>query len=146
LFEEGAREPHDRLLARFPALAARLEGAPPDSAVAGMGPLARAATARVRGRVVLLGDAAGYVDALTGEGLSLALEAALALPAALRRGAGEAALVAFDLDAARRYTRYEAVARFALGVARRPELRRAVLRAGARHPGALARLVGWAVA
>jgi flavin-dependent dehydrogenase len=146
LCEEGAREPHDRLLARFPRLAARLAGAPPESAVAGMGPLARAARSRVRGRVVLLGDAAGYVDALTGEGLSLAFEAALALPAALRRGAGQGALAAYDVEAGRRYTRYEAVARLALGLARRPDLRRAALRAGARHPQVLARLVGWAVA
>ena len=34
---------------------------------------------RVAGRVLLVGDAAGYVDALTGEGLSLALTGAAAL-------------------------------------------------------------------
>jgi flavin-dependent dehydrogenase len=36
--------------------------------------------------VLLVGDAAGYVDALTGEGVSLALLSAQALVAALRTG------------------------------------------------------------
>lgn len=62
-------------LARFPLLAARL----PDTAggrVRGAGPLRQQARTRVAGRVLFVGDAAGYVDALTGEGLTLALTAA----------------------------------------------------------------------
>jgi flavin-dependent dehydrogenase len=38
---------------------------------------------RVRGRVLLVGDAAGYEDALTGEGVSLAVRQAAAAVAAL---------------------------------------------------------------
>ena len=38
------------------------------------------------GRIALVGDAAGYVDALTGEGLSLGFESALALADALAAG------------------------------------------------------------
>ena len=147
LCEEAARDRHERLLGRFPRLAARLAAAPADSAVAGAGPLLRPARGRRRDRVVLLGDAAGYVDALTGEGLSLAFEAALGLaraaPAALRR---PEALAAWEVDVARRHHRYEACARLALALARRPDLRRAFLREAARHPRAFARLVGWAVA
>ena len=58
---------------RFPILAEKLGGAELDSSARGAGPLARAARARTADRFALLGDAAGYVDAITGEGLSLAL-------------------------------------------------------------------------
>jgi len=69
------RGPFDTHLARFPALARRL---PPAAATAvrGAGPLRQRVRARVAGRVLLVGDAAGYIDALTGEGISLALATA----------------------------------------------------------------------
>lgn len=73
-------------LAGFPALRARLAGAEPASAVLGAGPLRQAATRRVAGRVLLVGDAAGYVDALTGEGIALGLAGARAAVAALVAG------------------------------------------------------------
>ncbi|MCS7475890.1 NAD(P)/FAD-dependent oxidoreductase [Umezawaea endophytica] len=66
-------------LAAFPELAARLAGAPPASAVRGAGPLRQRTSGRVAGRVLLVGDAAGYIDALTGEGLALSLTAAAEL-------------------------------------------------------------------
>ncbi|MDI5963042.1 NAD(P)/FAD-dependent oxidoreductase [Streptantibioticus silvisoli] len=71
----GDREPFDRLLPRFPVLCRRLRGADA-TAVRGAGPLRQTATARVAGRVLLVGDAAGYLDALTGEGIALALACA----------------------------------------------------------------------
>jgi flavin-dependent dehydrogenase len=40
------------------------------------GPLRQRVTSRSAGRVLLVGDAAGYIDALTGEGLGIALRAA----------------------------------------------------------------------
>jgi flavin-dependent dehydrogenase len=40
----------------------------------------------VAGRVLLVGDAAGYVDALTGEGIALALASAEAVVRCLRAG------------------------------------------------------------
>lgn len=43
------------------------------------GPLRQNASSRVAGRVLLVGDAAGYIDALTGEGMGLAFSAAQAL-------------------------------------------------------------------
>lgn len=64
----GSFEEH---LASFPELALRLEGADPVSTALGAGPLAQRATSRVVGRVLLVGDAGGYVDALTGEGLAV---------------------------------------------------------------------------
>jgi flavin-dependent dehydrogenase len=62
-------------LEEFPALRDRIEGHPhePDRAA---GPLRQNVSSRTAGRVLLVGDAAGYVDALTGEGLGLAFGAA----------------------------------------------------------------------
>lgn len=49
----------------------------------GCGPLRQLVSRRVEGRVLLVGDAAGYEDALTGEGISLALKQAAAVVAAI---------------------------------------------------------------
>jgi len=61
----------DDHLREFPALAARLAEAThgPDRAA---GPLRQRVKSQAAGRVMLVGDAAGYVDALTGEGLGIA--------------------------------------------------------------------------
>lgn len=67
------KDPFDVLLRSFPELSARLEGAPQASRVMGAGPFGQRAVRRVAGRVLLVGDAAGYVDALTGEGIGLGL-------------------------------------------------------------------------
>lgn len=69
------RAPYEEQLAGFPGLAARL----PASAATptrGAGPLRQPVRAPVAGRTLLVGDAAGYIDALTGEGLTTALAAA----------------------------------------------------------------------
>lgn len=65
----------DSHLAEFPALRERIAGHAhgPDRAA---GPLRQKVSHRSAGRVLLVGDAAGYVDALTGEGLGLAFGAA----------------------------------------------------------------------
>jgi len=70
-------------LARFPSLQARLGGATPLGEVLGAGPLRQRARSRVAGRVLLVGDAGGYVDALTGEGIAMALAQARAAVAAI---------------------------------------------------------------
>jgi len=59
----------DEAIARVPSLASRLDSVPRVSAPRGAGPLRQRVTARSAGRALLVGDAAGYVDALTGEGL-----------------------------------------------------------------------------
>jgi flavin-dependent dehydrogenase len=76
-------------LAQFPALRARLDG-PVVTRVRGAGPLRQRARSRVAGRVLLVGDAAGYTDALTGEGVSLALRSAQALVSCLHADHPEA--------------------------------------------------------
>jgi flavin-dependent dehydrogenase len=62
----------------FPRLAHQLEGASRGQA-RGCGPLRQVVSRRVAGRVLLVGDAAGYEDALTGEGISLAVKQAAAV-------------------------------------------------------------------
>ncbi|MCO1656271.1 NAD(P)/FAD-dependent oxidoreductase [Pseudonocardia humida] len=59
-------------LRTLPSLGALLGDGEPEGGVRGAGPLRQGARRRVAGRVLLVGDAAGYVDALTGEGLALA--------------------------------------------------------------------------
>ncbi|WP_344173720.1 hypothetical protein [Kribbella lupini] len=69
----SARGSFDDHLRAFPRLRARLGDAPPASGVLGAGPLRQRVRRRVAGRVLLVGDSAGYVDALTGEGIAVAL-------------------------------------------------------------------------
>lgn len=73
-------------IARVPQLADRLAGAAPASALRGAGALAQRARSRTSGRVALVGDASGYVDALTGEGLRVGLAQARVLVAQLAAG------------------------------------------------------------
>ncbi|WP_134766734.1 NAD(P)/FAD-dependent oxidoreductase [Nocardioides sp. 1609] len=80
----SSRRTYDDHLAAFPALRERLGATTPANDVRGAGPLRQDARRRVAGRVLLVGDAAGYVDALTGEGVSLALGQAAAAVAAIR--------------------------------------------------------------
>ena len=65
-------------LAAFPDLASRLTGSEAGT-VRGAGPLRRRTIRRADGRVLLVGDAAGYVDALTGEGIAVSLACARSL-------------------------------------------------------------------
>jgi flavin-dependent dehydrogenase len=69
-------------LAWFPRLANYLQSASRGRA-RGCGPMRHVVSHRVAGRVLLVGDAAGYEDALTGEGISLAVKQAAAAVAAI---------------------------------------------------------------
>jgi flavin-dependent dehydrogenase len=73
-------------LSGFPALRDRLGGAAPASEVRGAGPMRQRVRRRVHGRVLLVGDASGYVDALTGEGIGVGLAQAEALARCLAAG------------------------------------------------------------
>ncbi|MET9800150.1 NAD(P)/FAD-dependent oxidoreductase [Streptomyces sp. NPDC006368] len=85
-----ARRPYDSHVDHFPELAARLRGGAVVGGVRGAGPLRQRVRGRVAGRVLLVGDAAGYVDALTGEGISLAVASAGAAVRCLRAGRPQA--------------------------------------------------------
>jgi 2-polyprenyl-6-methoxyphenol hydroxylase-like FAD-dependent oxidoreductase len=137
------------LLGGFPHLVERLSGAPADSEVLGKGPLWHIARSTVASRVALLGDAAGYVDALTGEGLSLGFHSAAKLTAeldaALRRNREALPLLEYARWHSEAYRRYSRTAGCALVLARRPHLRRALFSAAARVPGIFSRVVNAAL-
>ncbi|MFD2794922.1 NAD(P)/FAD-dependent oxidoreductase [Promicromonospora vindobonensis] len=63
----------DLLRTQFPELSARLAPATSAGRLLGAGPLRRRSRRRSAGRVRLVGDASGYVDALTGEGVRVGL-------------------------------------------------------------------------
>ncbi|MCU1514174.1 MAG: monooxygenase [Microbacteriaceae bacterium] len=75
----------DESLARIPELAARAKGRQPASSLRGAGPFHQETSRRTEGRVMLVGDASGYVDAITGEGIRVGLaQAEAAIEAILR--------------------------------------------------------------
>jgi flavin-dependent dehydrogenase len=117
-------------LALFPWLLERLGGAERLGRVLGAGPLRQRATARVAGRVLLVGDAGGYVDALTGEGVALALAQAKAAVAAI--DAGDPARYESDWHTVTR--RYRLLTASLLGVTRHGPVRRALVPTAERLP------------
>jgi flavin-dependent dehydrogenase len=133
----GERAGFDTLLERFPELRARLANAPVTSPDRGAGPFDQRPRAIRRGRVVLVGDAAGYRDAITGEGLALAFRQAETLARCLATD---------DLRpyprAVRRLTaRPYLFIRLLLAAEARPRLRRRMLHLLARRPELFARLL-----
>jgi flavin-dependent dehydrogenase len=96
-----------------------------------------------------VGDAAGCVDAIIGEGVSLALVCAAALgailPDALARGGTRAALVAYERAVARAFRRYTVVSRAVLATAARRRARARAVRFLARHPRLFDRMIAVAL-
>ncbi|MFD9357026.1 NAD(P)/FAD-dependent oxidoreductase [Streptomyces sp. NPDC060031] len=128
--------PFDVQLARFPLLSARLPAAP-GAPVRGAGPLRQRARVRVAGRVLFVGDAAGYVDALTGEGLTLAVTAAGELVRCVRAGRPQEYERAWR-ELSRSYRALTASLLWARG---QPPLARRIVPLAARLPGVFTRLV-----
>lgn len=119
-FEEALHE--------FPLLRERLTGS--RTKVRGAGPLHQRVRSRTAGRVLLAGDAAGYVDALTGEGLAVGLAQARIAVAAIRADRpGEYARQARWLG-----LRQELLTRALLEATARPALRRALVPLAATVP------------
>jgi flavin-dependent dehydrogenase len=84
-----SRDPGLRIaqaLPHFPALAEMLRDATPATKELGNMTTLNRLPAVARGRVALVGDASGSVDAVTGHGLSLAFQQALFLAEAFERG------------------------------------------------------------
>ncbi|MBV9822367.1 MAG: FAD-dependent monooxygenase, partial [Actinobacteria bacterium] len=123
------RASFDQQLARFPALARRLP-ASAGSKVLGAGPLRQRTRARVAGRVLLVGDAAGYVDALTGEGITVGLTAARALVECLAADRPQD----YERRWSRESRRYRTLTAGLLWTAGRPVLRRGIVRSAAAAP------------
>ena len=126
LTERGAR--FDDVLADFPVLCERLTGT--RSKVMGAGPLRQRARARAAGPVLLVGDAAGYVDALTGEGIALGLAQARAAVACLAAGRPDR----YAAEAARLGRRHELLTHALLRATAHQALRRRLVPAATRMP------------
>lgn len=123
----------DEELATLPELAGRLAGTP-GGPLRGAGPLRVGSSARARGRVRLVSDASGYVDALTGEGLRVGFAQARAAVVHLDdAGAYERAW--------RRVTRDYRLLTGGLVAAATSSARRGVVPAAARLPGAFGAVV-----
>ena len=118
------------LLEEFPLLAARLEGQPV-AQVRGAGPLRQRSRRRVAGRVLLVGDAAGYVDALTGEGIALGLAQARAAVRAVAAGRPDG----YEAAWRRLGRRHDLLTRGLLTATRHRALRTRVVPAAAALPG-----------
>ena len=130
----------DDALAGVPQLARRL--GPSDAPVRGAITATRRLRAVCRGRVALIGDASGSVDAITGEGLCLAFRQAGVLATAL--GAGD---LAFYVAAHRRLARRpRLMGDLLLMLDRHPAFRRAAVRAFGAHPPLFARMLAAHVA
>jgi flavin-dependent dehydrogenase len=123
------RRPLADLLGDFPELAERATGQEIEQ-VRGAGPLRQRTRRRVAGRVLLVGDASGYVDALTGEGIALGLAQARAAVDAVRAGRPQ------DYEPAWRRLgwRHDLLTRGLLAATRHPALRSRVVPAAARLP------------
>ena len=139
LREGETKDRFDELLGRFPLLRERIGDAGAASEVRGAGPLLQRVRARVGERLALIGDAAGYVDAITGQGLSLAFAASAVLMEALPDDLSadlRPALQRYEAGMRARWLRYALPAHALVALARRPGLRRSALRSIARFPPA----------
>ena len=125
-YERGGLEEQ---LRSFPALRERLQGLPLSPA-RGAGPLRQRSRRRVSRRVLLVGDASGYVDAVTGEGLTVGFAQA--------RAAVDALVVDRPLDYERAWRkvtrRNELLTRALLAATARPAARRALVPTAAALP------------
>lgn len=125
-------------LGRFPEVSRRLKGAAIASAERGGTTLVRQFPVVARGQVALVGDAAGSVDAITGDGLCLSFQQSLALAAALERN--DLALYQSAHDRIMRTPRR--MARLLLLLGRRPAVRRRAFQILAAEPRLFSRLLG----
>lgn len=135
-----SREPGVRLetaLREFPELESRLNGAESASADRGAVTAMHSLKRVCRGRVALIGDASGGVDAITGDGLCLGFHQAEALAKALQ----EENLQAYNAAHRRVARRPRLMGRLLLALDGRPALRKRVIRTLASEPDIFRRLL-----
>jgi flavin-dependent dehydrogenase len=120
----GARgTDYDAALRQSVQLGRRLAGVPIVSELRGAGPLRQRTSRRTRGRVLLVGDASGYVDALTGEGIRLGLAQARAAVAAVIADRPDA----YERDWRRLSRDYRLLTATLVSAAVRPAIRRRIV-------------------
>jgi flavin-dependent dehydrogenase len=113
----------ESMLSRFGALSRNLGNASPITSVQGAGPFRRNTRRVVGGRIALVGDASGYVDAITGEGVAIAFECARTLARSLRA----ADLLAYERAHRSILRRYRRTTELVLALAAFPFLRHGVV-------------------
>jgi flavin-dependent dehydrogenase len=140
----SARAALERAIREQPPLARLLEGAAPVSELAGISPLESRARRRVLPGLVLLGDAAGFLDPITGGGMTQALLAAELLASHLSREfpPSPAALRRFDRARQRMLRDYRMLTRMVLLLADLPALAGPALRLLGSFPGLFSHLIG----
>ena len=126
-----------RAAGAVPRAARARHGRRPGDRRARRGPAAAAGARRVAGRVLLVGDAAGYVDALTGEGISVGLR--LRARAGPVRGRGRPQ--EYERAWLRATRRYRVLTGGLLWAAQRPRVRRTIVPAAERLPAVFGRIV-----
>jgi len=134
----GGPARYDALLRRFPGLHERLADAPFESTARGAGPFLQGTRGVVSGSVALVGDASGYVDAISGEGIAIAFHEA----SSLVRCAVAGRMNTYGREH-RRITRgYRLTVALLLSIVSRPRLRRRVLFALSREPEVFRYMLG----
>jgi menaquinone-9 beta-reductase len=128
---------YDAVLRNAGVLSGHLAGAAPVSDLRGAGPLRQRTSGRTRGRVLLVGDASGYVDALTGEGIRLGLAQVRAAVAAVIAGRPDA----YERDWRRLSRDYRLLTTALVGAAVRPAMRRRIVPLAVRLPRVYGALV-----
>jgi flavin-dependent dehydrogenase len=139
-----SRDPHlrlDRALALFPAVTERLRGARGNGCEQGGVTASRRLRAVARGNVALVGDASGSVDAITGQGLSLAFQQSLVLANAMACGD----LRHYQVAHKRLMRRPRIMAALMLGLDGRAWLQRSAMRAMSLYPRSFSALLAFHV-
>lgn len=127
----------DNQLPMFPEVARRLRNAKPTSTERGSITLCQAFRSVTRGRVALVGDASGAVDAITGDGLCVAFRQAIALANAI----GQNNLALYETDHRKIMHTPMRAARLLLVLDRHPELQRRALLGLGREPSLFSKLL-----
>ena len=137
LITSDSRLRMEQALPEFAELNRRLSGARATTGERGAVTASRGLHCVFRGQTILIGDASGSVDAITGEGLSLSFHQAIALADALASGN----LAAYQSEHRRLARRPNLMANLMLLLDRFPRLRRRVLRGLQSDPAVFARLL-----
>jgi menaquinone-9 beta-reductase len=137
LLSHGSQLRLDDVLPRFPDISRRLDGARFATVERGGISASRKLRRVQSAQVALIGDASGSVDAITGEGLLLAFQQAIALAEAMEYGD----LGRYEIVHRRICRRPAFMADFILMLDRSSWIRGRVLRAMARRPGIFANIL-----
>jgi flavin-dependent dehydrogenase len=127
----------EQALLQFPELSRRLAGAVPSTAERGAVTASRSLRRVFRGKTILIGDASGSVDAITGEGMALSFHQAIASADALVSGD----LDGYQAEHRRLARRPHMMGNLMLLLDRFPALRRRVIRSLAAEPEIFANML-----